>query len=117
MTPDDAEHVHEVRRNLAALARQHGWETTLPHSGDDWVWLQLFRPTDGARLAIEWADDLPTGCQLHAVAGLTSVTRNMMGTSSIRIMIGLDPAGFRAAVDLAAHIADSPIIDLTDEAT
>ena len=115
MTPNHAEQVHATRRRLAALAREHGWDVQLPGSDPGWVWMHAFRQTtgsDAARIGIEWADDLPVGCRLHITTTGRTVHHN---TPSLRMLERAitNPAWLVAAVALAA---DSPVIDLRDEA-
>ena len=66
MNPNDAERIHQHRRELAELAEAHGFIAKKPHAGEGWIWLELYHPDRYLRIAIEWSDDLPTGCQLHA---------------------------------------------------
>lgn len=114
MTPDHAEQVHNTRRQLEQIAREHGWDVKTPHSDDSNVWLNLFRQTtgsDSARIGIEWADDLP--CESRMIVTTRGRTIHY-DAPTFRMMARAisNTAWLVAAVALAA---DSPVIDLRDE--
>lgn len=62
MTPLDLTERVLARWELADLAERNGWTVNLPLPGPQWVHCILHR--GGVRLEVEWADDLPTGCQV-----------------------------------------------------
>lgn len=100
MNPNDAETIHRQRSILAQLGEQHGFHVTLPHSDKDWIWLELYHPQRQLRIAIEWADDLPTGCQLHAYRKADNLgTINVRSKRTLRAAI-TEPAWFDAAYNL-----------------
>lgn len=100
MNPNDAENIHHRRAELANLARQHGFVVTMPHAGRDWIWLELYHPHRYLRIAIEWCDDLPTGCQLHATCkGYNLGVVNVRSARTLTVAI-TEPAWFDAAYNL-----------------
>lgn len=115
MTPDHAEQVHRTRARLARLACEHGWQVTQPNSDWSHVFMHAYRQTcgsDAARIGIDWADDLPTGCRLIITTQGRTIHTNV---PSVRMLerAFTNTAWLVAAVALAE---DSPIIDLRDEA-
>lgn len=100
MNPNDAETIHRYRKVLAQVGEQHGYHVTMPNAGKDWIWLELYHPQRQLRIAIEWADDLPTGCQLHATRKADNLgTINVRSKRTLRAAI-TEPAWFDAAYNL-----------------
>ena len=100
MNPNDAERIHQHRTQLANLAEAHGFIAKKPHADMGWIWLELYHPDRYLRLAVEWADDLPTGCQLHATRrGDNLGAVNVRSARTLELAI-TEPAWFDAAYNL-----------------
>lgn len=103
-----------TRDALAALARAWGWHTTEPADDARWCRLDLYHPSENARVVIDWTAEGNT-MRLDDLTTTATWRMDDPDPDTIRMAI-TQPSLIGLTVDTCRDLHGLPVIDLRETA-